>query len=104
MNISRAITDRGARFAVGAVAIIATGMGTAVAIPAYAGNDDQGSESSRRQMHEQTPQNMTRMHELMSEGNPGMARMHELMMEENPGMERMHQRMMEPGSTQGGQE
>ena len=37
---------------------------------------------------------MTRMHELMRDGNPGMARMHELMRDGNPGMMRMHERMM----------
>lgn len=104
MNISRSLAGTGKRFAVGAVAVIATGVGSAVAIPAYAGGNAPGSASSGRQMHEQTPRNMTRMHELMTEGNPGMARMHELMMEENPGMARMHQPTMEPRSTHDGQE
>ena len=91
-----------------AVAVIAAGVGTAAALPAYASSDDPAGESAMpqnmAQMHEQMPQNMTRMHALMMEGNPGMARMHELMMEENPGMARMHERMMERRSGHHGQE
>ena len=36
---------------------------------------------------------MARMHQLMSDDNPGMARMHELLPQGNPGMVRMHHRM-----------
>ena len=58
------------------------GATAAIVTPAVAGNPDP------------TPPGMTRMHELMIQGNPGMARMHELMEAGNPGMERMHELMM----------
>ena len=97
MSLRRSVIGRGKRTALVAAAVIAAGVAV---VPAYASGDDPARESSMRQVHEQMPQNMDRMHELMMEGNPGMARMHELMMEENPGMARMHGRMMERGPGQ----
>ena len=104
MSLRRSVIGRSKRTPLVAVTVITAGVGTAAAVPAYANSDDPAGESSMRQMHEQMPQNMARMHELMMQENRGMARMHELMMEGNPGMARMHERMMERGSGHDGQE
>lgn len=98
MTISRSVLSRRNRALVGAVAVIATGVGTAVAVPAHAGGADPGSQSAATHAPKEVPQNMSRMHELMMSGNPGMARMHELMMSGNPGMARMHEQMMGRGT------
>ena len=74
---------------------LAAALGAAIVVPAHAADENPTRESP-------APPGMTRMHELMVDGNPGMARMHELMMDGNPGMARMHELMIRQGTSHDG--
>ena len=71
MRLSRSLERRRLRSTLVAIAVIATGLGATTALPAHAGPAAHDESSA--------PHGMTRMHELMMDGNPGMARMHERM-------------------------
>ncbi|MHA7156190.1 hypothetical protein [Arthrobacter sp. TMN-50] len=85
--------------------VAATGLlALAVAAPSVAAAppsvpDGARSEAAAENHHGMDDQGpvlgMAKMHEQMTNDNPGMARLHEQMIADNPGMERMHEQMMD---------